>query len=168
MSVPESKAALLLEMEKSWNGLTKKLSRIPEEKAFLITMEGHASGTVMSAANLVSYLIGWGEQVLTWHRQEEAGIPIDFPAKDHKWNELGKLAQTFYANYSHVTSWSQLCEMLETNHQQLKSLVERYSDNELDHHPWYGKWTRGRMIQFNTVSPYRNASTRLNALLKQF
>ncbi|POP41725.1 hypothetical protein CHU32_25465 [Superficieibacter electus] len=167
MAVPESKAALLLEMEKSWQLLRKKLARIPAEHAFIETLDGHASGTRMSAANLVSYLLGWGEQVLTWHQQEEAGEEIIFPAAGYKWNELGKLAQAYYAKYAAITSWSELCARLDENHRQLLSLVQRYSDSELYQCPWYGKWTRGRMIQFNTVSPYKNAGTRLNVLLKQ-
>ncbi len=167
MAVPDSKAALLLEMEKSWQSLSKKLTRIPAEVAFALTLEGHASGTQMSAANLVSYLLGWGEQVLTWHYQEDAGKEIIFPAVGYKWNELGRLAQAYYANYASITSWPDLCARLEENHRQLLSLVQRYSDRELYHCPWYGKWTRGRMIQFNTVSPYKNAATRLNVLLKQ-
>ncbi|KES09456.1 Protein of unknown function (DUF1706), partial [Snodgrassella alvi SCGC AB-598-P14] len=42
-------------------------------------MEGHAKGTMMSAAQLVSYLIGWGELVLSWHKQEQSGQKIAFP-----------------------------------------------------------------------------------------
>lgn len=167
MAVPESKEQLLAAMGKSWLALRKKLSQVPEDRAFEPLMEGHASGTQMSAANLVSYLIGWGEQVLLWHRQEAAGDDIDFPARGFKWNELGKLAQKFYADYADIKSWQQLCEMLEHNHQQLLTLIADYSDTELYHQAWYGKWTRGRMIQFNSVSPYANAGTRLNTLLKK-
>ncbi len=167
MAVPQSKEQLLAAMEKSWLALRKKLMRIPDNLAFEPLMEGHASGTQMSAASLVSYLIGWGEQVLLWHRQEAAGEEIDFPARGFKWNELGKLAQKFYADYDDIRSWQQLCEMLEHNHQQLLALIASFSDTELYHQAWYGKWTRGRMIQFNSVSPYANAGTRLNALLKK-
>ncbi|HIE6756534.1 TPA: colibactin self-protection protein ClbS, partial [Escherichia coli] len=45
-------------------------------------------------------------------------------------------------------------------------LIERFSNDELYGKPWYNKWTRGRMIQFNTASPYKNASGRLNKLQK--
>jgi hypothetical protein len=69
----------------------------------------HVAGSRMSVANLVSYLIGWGEQVLYWHQQEAAGEEVDFPAKGFKWNELGKLAQKYYADYQHITSWPTAC-----------------------------------------------------------
>lgn len=166
MAVPESKTALLEAMEKSALTLRKKLARVPAEIAYQECLEGHVAGSRMSAANLVSYLIGWGEQVLYWHQQEAAGEEIDFPAKGVKWNELGKLAQKYYVDYQHVTSWPTLLAMLEENQQQLLALVNSYSDDALYHQPWYGKWTRGRMIQFNSASPYKNASARLNVLLK--
>lgn len=166
MAVPETKAALLEAMEKSAIALDKKLKRIPPDVAFEAHLEGHVAGTRISAASLVSYLIGWGEQVLYWHQQEAAGEEIDFPAKGFKWNELGKLAQKYYADYAHIQSWAELLTLLENNQRQLRELVEVYSDDALYHQPWYGKWTRGRMIQFNSASPYKNASGRLNALLK--
>ncbi|WP_437887794.1 ClbS/DfsB family four-helix bundle protein [Phytobacter sp. V91] len=166
MAVPESKTELLTAMEKSALALRKKLERIPQDIAFEKRLAGHVAGTQISVANLVSYLIGWGEQVLHWHQQEAAGKEIDFPAPGFKWNELGKLAQKYYADYEHIDAWPQLLIMLENNQRQLNELVNGYSDDALYHQPWYGKWTRGRMIQFNSVSPYKNASGRLNPLLK--
>ncbi|MFE3838233.1 ClbS/DfsB family four-helix bundle protein [Pseudogemmobacter sonorensis] len=32
--------------------------------------------------------------------------------------------------------------------------------------PWYGKWTKGRMIQFNSTSPYANARGRIRKWLR--
>jgi hypothetical protein len=45
-------------------------------------------------------------------------------------------------------------------------LVEARSDQQLYGCLWYEKWTRGRMIQFNTASPYLNANGRLRIWLK--
>ncbi|MBL7636875.1 MULTISPECIES: ClbS/DfsB family four-helix bundle protein [Atlantibacter] len=167
MSVPENKKQLLAAMTKNWDALQKKLSLVPAEQAYITQLDGHVSGTQMSVANLVSYLIGWGEQVLYWHQQERAGQNIDFPASGYKWNELGKLAQKYYADYASITCWSALLEKHADTHRKLLELVESYSDDALYGIPWYNTWTRGRMIQFNTASPYKNAATRLNALLKK-
>ncbi|WBT59345.1 ClbS/DfsB family four-helix bundle protein [Kosakonia oryzendophytica] len=166
MAVPQSKDELLASMEKSWLTLQKKLDRIPVDIAFTPLLEGHASGTTMSAANLVSYLLGWGEQVIYWHQQEASEKQIDFPAAGFKWNELGKLAQKYYSDYADITDWLTLRAKLEQCYHALVMLVESYSDEALYQQQWYGKWTRGRMIQFNTVSPWNNATSRLNALLK--
>lgn len=165
MAIPQSKDELLAALEKSWLKLQKKLDRIPAETAFTQVLEGHAAGTTMSVANLVSYLLGWGNQVLRWHQQEAAGESIDFPATGFKWNELGALAQKYYSDYADITDWGILRAQLEQCYHALMSLVESYSDDALYHQFWYGKWTRGRMIQFNTASPWSNASARLNVLL---
>lgn len=77
MSVPMDKQQLLAAMTKNWEALQKKLARIPPEQAFTPLLEGHAKSTQMSVADLVSYLIGWGEQVLYWHQQERAGATPD-------------------------------------------------------------------------------------------
>lgn len=167
VSVPENKKQLLAAMTKNWDALQKKLSLVPAEQAYITQLDGHVSGTQMSVANLVSYLIGWGEQVLYWHQQERAGQRIDFPASGYKWNELGKLAQKYYADYASITCWSALLEKHADTHRKLLELVESYSDDALYGIPWYNTWTRGRMIQFNTASPYKNAATRLNTLLKK-
>lgn len=167
MSVPADKQQLLAAMNKNWDALQRKLARLPADQVFISQLDGHSQGTQMSVANLVSYLIGWGEQVLYWHQQERNGEAIDFPAAGYKWNELGRLAQKYYADYAHITSWSALLEKHALTHQKLIELVESYSDEALYGVPWYNTWTRGRMIQFNTASPYKNAATRLNALLKK-
>ena len=124
-------------------------------------LEGHAKGTTISVANLVSYLIGWGELVLHWHDQEAKGKNMIFPEEGFKWNELGRLAQKFYRDHENITEYEVLLERLKENKQQLVALIERFRNDELYGKPWYNKWTRGRMIQFNTASPYKNASGRL-------
>ncbi|MNK06664.1 hypothetical protein D3C87_245630 [compost metagenome] len=42
-----------------------------------------------------------------------------------------------------------------------------YKWNELYETTWYEKWTMGRMIQFNTASPYNNARGRIRKWKKQ-
>lgn len=46
------------------------------------------------------------------------------------------------------------------------ALVEGLSNDELYGSPWYGKYTAGRMIQFNTSSPYANARRRIRSWLR--
>ncbi|MCY1300620.1 hypothetical protein D9M70_501940 [compost metagenome] len=48
----------------------------------------------------------------------------------------------------------------------LVELIEARSDAELYGVAWYEKYTLGRMIQFNTSSPYANARGRLRKWLK--
>ncbi|WP_326491305.1 ClbS/DfsB family four-helix bundle protein, partial [Rhodovulum sulfidophilum] len=71
------------------------------------SMEGHAAGTMMSPADLVAYLLGWNELVLKWLDRDDRGEAVEFPETGFKWNQLGSLAQKFYADYQHL-DWHEL------------------------------------------------------------
>lgn len=166
MAIPASKSELIEAINKNYASLVKKLAAVPAQKAFQPLMEGHAKGTTMSAAQLVSYLIGWGELVLSWHAQEARGSKIVFPEVGFKWNELGKLAQKFYRDYQDITDYKVLLQRLETNEHDIIKLLESLTNDDLYGSAWCENYTRGRMIQLNTSSPYKNATGRLATLLK--
>lgn len=128
-------------------------------------MQGHVTDTMMSPADLVAYLIGWNELVLKWLDRDDRGEPVDFPETGFKWNELGPLARKFYADHE-ALEWPERLERLRAVKQQLVSTITDRSNDELYGKSWYGKWTKGRMIQFNTSSPYANARARLRKWLK--
>lgn len=111
MAVPTSKNELLSAIYLSFDKLNHDLARVPESRADECSMPGYSAGTMMSPANLVSYLVGWNALVLKWLHQDERGISIDFPETDFKWNQLGLLAQKFYADYVDL-SWAELTERL--------------------------------------------------------
>ncbi len=165
MPVPASKDDLLAVIEKTFAQLEHDLDRVPVEAARQLVLEGHAKGTVMSPADLVAYLIGWNQQVLTWHRRRAEGLPDEFPAAGLKWNELGPLAWRYYAEHAEE-SWDELRQQLRDAKDAIVALVEGRSDAELYRAPWYGKWTMGRMISFNTSSPYANARRRIRSWLR--
>ncbi|MFV0420878.1 ClbS/DfsB family four-helix bundle protein [Oleidesulfovibrio sp.] len=164
MGVPTSKSELLAAVSERFGKLERVLSQVPDALQTVKTMEGHAKGTVMSPADLVSYLIGWNELVLKWLARDDKGEPVDFPEAGYKWNELGKLAQKFYADYA-ALSFDEKRERLTAANQRIREEVSARSDEELYGAPWHGKWTKGRMIQFNTSSPYENARGRLRSWL---
>lgn len=160
MAVPINKEELQQAIAKSYEKLKKDLSEIPPELTLVKTLAGHAKDTMMSVSNLVAYLIGWGELVLKWNRKKDCLESVEFPETGYKWNELGKLAQKFYGDYE-GDSYSLLLEKLDITVKEIQLLVESKTNAELYEVAWYEKWTRGRMIQFNTSSPYKNASTRI-------
>ncbi|AXE31119.1 hypothetical protein DK842_15200 [Chromobacterium phragmitis] len=166
MAVPQNKDELLTAMRVSYAALSKALDRVAGENFFEPSLEGHAKGSRMSVADLVSYLIGWNTLVLKWHEREAAGLAIDFPEAGYRWNQLGLLAGKFYLDYRGLSA-AQLRALLEDRHQALIRLVESLSDDDLYGASWCGKWTRGRMIQFNSASPYRNARGRIAAWLRR-
>lgn len=160
MAIPHSKASLLSAIDLNFGKLRSELDGLPQGSVNEKSLEGHARGTQMSVADLVAYLVGWNELVLKWLDRDAAGEPIDFPETDFKWSELGLLAQKFYRDYEGVP-FARLVERLEVAKDRIVSLIEARSDDDLYGRPWYGKWTMGRMIQFNTSSPYGNARIRL-------
>lgn len=165
MAVPTSKTELLSAICTTFDKLLAELSRIPPNRTYECFMEGHAAGTVISPANLVSYLLGWNELVLKWLERDDKGEPVDFPETGFKWNQLGLVAQKFYSDYQ-LLGWDSLLERLIAARTQLVDTISRRSNEELYGAPWYGKWTKGRMIQFNTSSPYTNARGRIRKALK--
>jgi hypothetical protein len=46
-------------------------------------------------------------------------------------------------------------------------LLEQKTNIQLYGVTWYEKWTLGRMIQFNTASPYQNAVGRIRKWKKE-
>lgn len=128
-------------------------------------MEGHVAETLMSPADLVAYLLGWNELVLRWLERDDRGEVVEFPETGFKWNQLGLLAQKFYADYQHL-DWPELLIRLAAANRRLVETISSRTNEEIYGISWYGKWTKGRMIQFNTSSPYANARGRIRKWLK--
>ncbi|HRB71148.1 MAG TPA: ClbS/DfsB family four-helix bundle protein [Flavobacterium sp.] len=166
MAVPTDKTALINAIQINYGKLKKELITIPVELAVIIELEGHAKGTQMSVHNLVAYLVGWGELVLKWNRKKDIGELVDFPETGYKWNELGKLAQKFYSDYEQ-DDWNTLLLKLDQTVDQILILIESKTNAVLYEQSWYEKWTLGRMIQFNTASPYTNARGRIRKWKKE-
>lgn len=165
MAVPQNKDELLAAIALEFGKLLKALDDVPPDRVQVRTMDGHAKGTLMSPCDLVAYLIGWNELVLKWLERDAAGEPIDFPETGFKWNELGKLAQKFYRDYADI-AYPALVARLDAAREGIVVAIGQRDDAALYGCPWYEKWTMGRMIQFNTSSPYANARGRLRKWLK--
>lgn len=119
----------------------------------------------MTPADLAAYLLGWNELVLKWLDLDDRGEVVEFPDAGFQWNQLGLLAQKFYIDYQNF-DWDELLNRLMTANLKLIETISSRSNDELYGRPWYGKWTKGRMIQFNTSSPYANARRRIRKWLK--
>jgi len=165
MSVPQTKAELLLTIDKNFSKLMRYLNAIPPEMTSDNAMEGHVKGTEMSIRDLVSYLLGWNSLVVKWIVSDAKGLPVDFPETGYKWNQLGLLAQKFYSDYSEL-SYPLLVAELQTVESRIVKLIDERTDDVLYGKPWYTKWTMGRMISLNTSSPYANADGRLRKWAK--
>lgn len=75
MPVPATKADLLAAIETTFRQLEQDLDRVPVDAARKLVLDGHAKGTEMSPSDLVAYLIGWNQQVLTSERTPHCRAP---------------------------------------------------------------------------------------------
>ncbi|WP_417886792.1 ClbS/DfsB family four-helix bundle protein [Zunongwangia sp.] len=160
MPVPTNKTELILAIKDSYAKLRNELTTIPLELINEKQLDGHVKGTLMSVSDLVAYLLGWGELVLKWDEKINKKEPFSFPETGYKWNELGKLAQKFYFDYPAI-DYSKRLDRLDETVESILQLLYNTSNEELYHKAWYGKWRKGKMIQLNTYSPYKNARTRV-------
>lgn len=158
MAIPESKKELLDEIEKSYSKLRRELESVSENDLGKM-MEGHVKNTEITILNLVSYLIGWWELVLKWNKKDSENLEY-LPEHGYKWNELWKLAEKFYKDYASY-SYQDLIEVLDTTVEKITQCIQGFHNDELYKSVWYKKYSRGRMIQFNTSSPYKNAYSRI-------
>ncbi|MEP2981607.1 MAG: ClbS/DfsB family four-helix bundle protein [Lentilitoribacter sp.] len=165
MAIPSSKPELIIAINERFSKLELALDSIPSEATDEKSMEGHAKGTRMSANNLISYLIGWNKLVLKWLKQDDLGQPVCFPEVGFKWNELGALAQKFYSDYSDGGFEENRRRLIHAK-TQLVAEISKRTDEELYGSAWHGKWTKGRMIQLNSSSPYENARWRIRTWVK--
>jgi hypothetical protein len=166
MAIPTNKKELKDAITTNYQRLRADLTDIPLDMAKTIELEGHSKNTFMSVCNLTSYLIGWGQLVLKWNKKRDRDEYVDFPETGYKWNELGKLAQKFYADYE-TESYPKLLNKLDKTVASILDLIDKKTNKELYETAWYDKWTLGRLIQFNTSSPYRNALTRIRKWKKK-
>ena len=160
MAIPINKEELLKAIDGNFAKLMTDLVSVPEERAKAIEMEGHAKGSLMSVADLVAYLIGWGELVLKWQANKEKGEAVSFPEEGYKWNELGRLAQKFYRDHAHLDYAARLARLGAVK-SDIVAMIECCDTQKLYGEPWYESYTLGRMIQLNTASPYANARNRV-------
>lgn len=166
MSVPQTKSELECIIDKNFSKLIGYLNAISSELTSDKTMEGHVKDTMMSVRDLISYLLGWNNLVIKWISHDENGQPVDFPETGYKWNQLGLLSQKFYKDYKEL-DYITLITSLKLAKDTIMKAIDMRDNDSLYGVAWYGKWTMGRMISFNTSSPYANACGRLRKWAKQ-
>lgn len=166
MAVPVNKDELIQAIMTQYSKLQKDLYAIPKQLSSTIGIDGHVKNTLITPHNLVSYLVGWGELVIKWYTKKHHNEIVDFPETGYKWNALGPLAQKFYADYQDIP-FNDLLTKLDQTVDTILEIVRNNTNHQLYEVAWYDKWTLGRMIQFNTSSPYTNARGRIRQWKKE-
>lgn len=164
--IPQNKVELLTAIKDSFTKLHKDYENIPNDLVRIDKLEGNVKNTQISVCDTLAYLIGWSQLVLKWYAKKLKNEPVDFPETNYKWNELGKLAQKFYADYVNWSFQDLLNEHKKVNNDIL-DLIDSLSNHELYQVNWYEQYTLGRMIQFNTSSPNQNVRKKVRKFKKE-
>ena len=166
MAVPADKGTLLAAVGQIYETKMAEFQAVPRVPLGGACLAGHAKGTVISACDLVAYLLGWNSLFLKWLARPATPARMDFPETGYKWNALGALAQKFFADHQ-GGDHDDLSGDLNRAKTAIKYQVNIRGKVSLYGAAWYGKHTLGRIIQLNTVGPYKNATLRLRRWPKQ-
>ncbi len=164
-SIAENKSELKDGLVNISDKIFEDYKSIPAELSRVCSVEGNVKGTVISICDTLAYLVGWGKLVVKWHLLKSNGKDVDFPETGFNWNQLGALATRFHEEYK---DWN-LADLIveyERTINQIISIIDQTSDADLYGKTWYRKYSLGRMIQFNTVSPMKNMRTKIRRFKK--
>lgn len=112
-------------------------------------------------AEMIAYQLGWLTLVMGWDREEREGRIPAMPAPRFKWNALGALYQSFYAQYADC-SLLELRSLLRTKEQQWLDWIGTLTEEELftqGIRKWTGskdQWPMARWIHINSAAPFQS------------
>ena len=117
-------------------------------------------GVDRTPAQMIAYQLGWMNLILEWENKERCGIAFVMPHPDYKWNNLGKMYESFYKQYENE-SLTELCSLFDIAVQDIICLVDSYTDAEFFESgikKWASStpsnWPVWKWIHINTVSPF--------------
>ncbi|MCL2065261.1 MAG: ClbS/DfsB family four-helix bundle protein [Candidatus Cloacimonetes bacterium] len=112
-------------------------------------------------AEMIAYQIGWLRHIMQWEKDELAGKEVITPAPGIKWNEIGKLVQTFYDRHNKGDLKSLLSEFAKTKEEFIE-WIETLDENtlfELNQRKWAfikAGWPVWKWLHINSVAPFTN------------
>lgn len=159
MPLPTNKNELLEKLHQAYNKLDAEFETINSTQSKQKKIEGS-----ISCCDILAYQIGWGHLLLSWETSELKGKTAVMPSPDFKWNQLGELANSFYAHYKNH-SLDELRSIFMQLYKKLSTWIKNLSDDELfkpHSRYWTGeKWAMVKWIQINTIAPYQSARTKV-------
>jgi len=84
VAVPALKGALLVAVGQTYETKMTEFQAVPHVPLGGACLAGHAKGTVISACDLVAYLLGWNSLFLKWLARSATPARIDFPETGYK------------------------------------------------------------------------------------
>ncbi len=165
MTVLKNKDELIKDIETTYNKLRPEFD-LDQDLAMEQTMTGQIKDTQMSVHNLVSYLTGWGQLMLEWDDFYQKNQQV--PEIDTNYSELAK---SFYKKYEDV-EYSELLKQFDQTVADILKMLGSKTNDQLYNNVWHktksgSEYSFGRLVQFNTSSPYKNARNRIRKWKKE-
>ncbi|MGT2907180.1 ClbS/DfsB family four-helix bundle protein [Streptococcus dentiloxodontae] len=160
----QSKAELITAIQTAYGKYIAEFADIPEA-----LKDSRAEGVDRTPAENLAYQVGWTTLLLKWEADEAAGLDVQTPSEQFKWNQLGQLYQWFNETYSHQ-SLSALKSQLDANVASIYQMIETMSETELfqphqrnwaDAATKTAVWEVYRFIHVNTVAPFGTFRTKI-------
>ena len=110
-------------------------------------------------SEMISYQIGWLNNVMQWEKDEIAGKKVITPSPNFKWNEVGKLYQTFYDKYA-GDNLETLLKKFQKSKEEFVNWIDSLDEKVLfepNQRKWaYTKaeWKVWRWLHINSVAPF--------------
>ncbi|MED1900014.1 ClbS/DfsB family four-helix bundle protein [Bacillus thuringiensis] len=152
---------LIESIDKAYKKFIEEFKVIPEE-----LRDKHISEVDKSPSEILSYQLGWINLLLSWEKDEQCGLDVQTPTPDYKWNNLGRLYQSFYEQYG-VLTLKQQEEELTKLVRKLVDWINDLSEKELfqsEQRKWAttkAMWPVWKWVHINTVAPFKNFRTKI-------
>lgn len=153
----QSKTELIETIQESYRKYIHEFDVIPESLKDKV-----CDDVDRTPAENLAYQVGWTSLLLKWESDEQAGLKVQTPSENFKWNQLGQLYTWFTENYAH-NPLSKLTAMLEDNVVLICHMIENMTEEELfspHQRKWADEatkkavWEVYKFIHINTVAPF--------------
>jgi len=153
----ENKNALISEIEKTAALFIGEFSEVKEEDKDKLV-----DGVDRTPAQMIAYQLGWLNLVMGWDKDEREGKHVVTPCEGCKWNDLGKLYQSFYNKYS-VYSLAELRDLFDNTVSNFIKWLEGFSEEEIftqGSRKWAqstpSNWPVWKWVHINSVAPFKS------------
>ena len=120
-----------------------------------------------SPAQMIAYQLGWMNLILLWEEKNKNNETVITPSENYKWNNLGRLYQSFYKKYENYSIKKLIAEFNITV-KKITDLIEIYTEKELfekNQRQWASStpsnWPIWKWIHINTVAPFKTFRTKI-------
>jgi hypothetical protein len=145
MPRPTTQKALLEQVKTEHHKLEQLLLRLkePEITTQLVTSQ-------WTTKDVLAHLSEWQQMALDWYKQGLKGETPALPAPGYNWRQIPELNQMIYLKHKD-SSLKDVLENFSQSHQEIMSLLEQLSENELFERGHYA-WTKENNLATYLIS----------------